>query len=126
MSCVSGPALSLTDIGRRFTGPPRLRNWIKRSERLLGIRRLQGEARSIYSALFRVRLGRIQEPLILIDRSDLKADLSLHLPRAYLPVGGAASPSTRRSIPKRGSTTAGSKNGSSNDVPCCCRGTWRR
>ena len=87
-SCVSGPALSLTDIGRRFAGPVRLRHKIKRSDRLLGNRRLQGEARSIYAALCRVTLARIQEPLILIDWSDLKADQSLHLLRASLPVGG--------------------------------------
>ena len=87
-SCVSGPALSLTDIGRRFAGPARLRHKIKRSDRLLGNRRLQGEARSIYAALCRVTLARIQEPLILIDWSDLKADQSLHLLRTSLPVGG--------------------------------------
>jgi hypothetical protein len=55
---------------------------------LLGNRRLQGEARSIYAALCGVTLARIQEPLILIDWSDLKADQSLHLLRASLPVGG--------------------------------------
>jgi len=35
-----------------------------------------------------VTLARIAEPLILIDWSDLKADQSLHLLRAALPVGG--------------------------------------
>jgi hypothetical protein len=29
-----------------------------------------------------------REPLILVDGSDLKADQSLHLLRAWLPVGG--------------------------------------
>lgn len=87
-ACVGGPALSLTDIGRRFAGPARLRHKIKRSDRLLGNRRLQGEARSIYAALCRVTLAQIKEPLILVDWSDLKADQSLHLLGASLPVGG--------------------------------------
>jgi hypothetical protein len=33
---VSGPRLTLTDIGRRFAGSARLRHKIKRADRLLG------------------------------------------------------------------------------------------
>lgn len=90
VSCISGPALSLTDVGRRFAGEALLRHKIKRADRLLGNRRLQQDARSIYAALCRVTLARIGEPVILIDWSDLKADQSLHLLRASLPVGGRA------------------------------------
>jgi hypothetical protein len=90
VSCVSGPALSLTDVGRRSSGGALLRNKIKRADRLLGNRRLQGDARSIYAALCRITLARIAAPVILIDWSDLKADQSLHLLRASLPVGGRA------------------------------------
>lgn len=86
-ACVGGAALLLTEIGRRFAGRARLRHKIKRSDRLLVNRRLQGEAHSIYAALCRVTLARIQELLILIDWSDLKTDQSLHLLRASLPVG---------------------------------------
>lgn len=89
-SCVNGPALSLTDVGRGFAGEALLRHKIKRADRLLGNRRLQQEAHSIYRALCRVTLARIDEPVILIDWSDLKADQSLHLLRASLPVGGRA------------------------------------
>jgi hypothetical protein len=88
VACVSGPRLSLTDVGRRLEGTVRLRHKIKRADRLLGNHHLQGEARSIYAALCRVLLARIGAPLILIDWSDLKADQSLHLLRASLPVGG--------------------------------------
>ena len=87
---VSGPRLTLTDIGRRFAGSARLRHKIKRADRLLGNTRLQGEARAVYAALCRVTLARIREPLIVVDWSDLKADQSLHLLRASLPVGGRA------------------------------------
>ena len=65
-----------------------MRHKIKRSDRLLGNRCLQQEAGAIYAALCRVTLARLSEPLILIDWSDLKADQSLHLLRASLPVGG--------------------------------------
>jgi hypothetical protein len=87
---VCGPRLTLTDLGRRFTGTTRLRHKIKRADRLLGNTRLQGEARSVYGALCQIALARIREPLIIIDWSDLKADQSLHLLRASLPVGGRA------------------------------------
>ena len=82
VSCVSGPRLSLTDLGRRFAGTTTPRHAIKRSDRLLGNRHLQREAHSICGALCRVVLARIAEPLILVDWSDLKADQSLHPLRA--------------------------------------------
>ena len=86
-ACVSGPRLTLTDIGRRFDSKTSLRHGIKRADRLLGNGKLQGERRTFYAALCRVLLARVAEPLILIDWSDLKADQSLHLLRASLAVG---------------------------------------
>jgi hypothetical protein len=87
---VSGPQLTLTDIGRRCAGSARLHHKIKRADRLLGNTRLQGEARTVYGALCRICLRRIREPVIVVDWLDLKADQSLHLLRASLPVGGRA------------------------------------
>ncbi len=100
--------MSLTAIGRRFAGPVRLRHKIKRFDRLLGNRRLQGEARSIYAALCRVVLGRIAEPLILIDWSDLKADQSLHLLPVRRPLGGGVHPLRGGSPPTTAQQPAGS------------------
>jgi len=85
---VSGPRLTLTDIARRFPGGTDLRHRLKRSDRLLGNRHLQAEARGIYGALGRMLLAGVAEPLIVIDWTDLKSDQSLHLLRASLPVGG--------------------------------------
>lgn len=85
---VRGPRLTLTDIGRRFDGEARLRNRIKRADRLLGNRHLQVEARTLYGALAQTLLRAVRTPLIVIDWSDLKADQTLHLLRASLPVGG--------------------------------------
>lgn len=87
-AAVSGPRLTLTEIGRRFGGGSPLRHRIKRADRLLGNAHLQGEARGIYTALGRTLLAGVAEPLIVIDWSDLKEDQSLHLLRASLPVGG--------------------------------------
>ena len=70
-ACVSGPALSLTAVGRRFGGTIALRHKIKRADRLLGNRHLHRQAESIDQALCRVTLARVREPLILIDWSDL-------------------------------------------------------
>jgi hypothetical protein len=85
---VSGPRLTLTDIGRRFGGGTDLRHRIKRADRLLGNRHLQHDSRGIDRALASMLLAGVAEPLIVIDWSDLTADQSLHLLRASLPVGG--------------------------------------
>ncbi len=87
-AAVSGPRLTLTEIGRRFGGGSALRHRIKRADRLLGNVHLQRDARGIYMALGRTLLAGVAEPLIVIDWSDLKEDQSLHLLRASLPVGG--------------------------------------
>lgn len=87
-ACVSGPRLTLTDVGRRFESQTSLRLGIKRADRLLGNGKLQGERRTFHAALCRVLLARVAEPLVLVDWSDLKADQSLHLLRASLAVGG--------------------------------------
>lgn len=68
---VCGPRLTLTDIGRRFSGGATLRNRIKRADRLLGNTHLQGQARMIYTALAQKLLCGVIEPLIVIDWSDL-------------------------------------------------------
>ena len=85
---VSGPRLTLTEIGRRFGGGSHLRHRIKRADRLLGNAHLRRDAKRIYAALARMLLAGVAEPLIVVDWSDLKEDQSLHLLRASLPVGG--------------------------------------
>ena len=85
---VSGPRLTLTEIGRRFGGGGALRHRIKRADRLLGNTKFQADAKGIYGSLARMLLTGVAEPLIVIDWSDLKEDQSLHLLRASLPVGG--------------------------------------
>jgi hypothetical protein len=85
---VSGPRLTLTEIGRRFGGGSDLRHRLKRADRLLANRHLRRDAKQIYAALARMLLAGVAEPLIVIDWSDLKEDQSLHLLRASVPGGG--------------------------------------
>jgi len=85
---VTGPRLTLTEIGRRFGGGSHLRHRIKRADRLLGNAHLRHDAKRIYAALARMLLAGVAEPLIAVDWSDLKEDQSLHLLRASLPLGG--------------------------------------
>ncbi|MCU0613198.1 MAG: hypothetical protein MUE60_15605 [Candidatus Eisenbacteria bacterium] len=85
---VCGPRLTLTDVGRRFGGEATPRKGIKRADRLLGNKQLQGQARIIYRALAQKLLRGVSEPPIVIDWSDLTANQSLHLLRASLPVCG--------------------------------------
>ena len=120
-SCVSGPALSLTDIGRRFAGPARLRHKIKRRDSPARQPPPARRGRSIYAALCRVTLARIQEPLILSSGRTLRPINRCTCCAYRCPLGDAASPSTRRSTPSCGSTTARSRNGFSIASPCCCR-----
>ncbi|WP_295461377.1 IS4 family transposase [uncultured Thiodictyon sp.] len=87
-SCIAGPRLTLTDVGRRFGGGASLRHKIKRADRLLGNTRLHSEAGSIYTAVCHAALARVREPVIIVDWSDLKPDQSLQLLRASLAVGG--------------------------------------
>jgi Transposase DDE domain len=86
--CIAGTGLSITTVGRRLDGPTTLKHKIKRADRLIGNRHLYAERHSIYLALCQLTVGRIPEPVILVDWSDLKADQSLHLLRASLAVGG--------------------------------------
>jgi len=53
---VSGPRLTLTEIGRRFGGGSDLRHRIKRTDRLLDNRHLQRDSCAIYAALARMLL----------------------------------------------------------------------
>ena len=58
-SCIVGPRLTLTDVGRRFGGDASLRHKIKRADRLLGNTHLHREAGSIYTAMTQVAVAQV-------------------------------------------------------------------
>lgn len=81
-----GRRLILMDLARHFPGAERVRTPLKRLDRLLGNRHLGNEAEYLYAAMARWFVRGVR-PVIVIDWSDLKADGSLHLLRAGVPVG---------------------------------------
>ena len=83
-------ALSVTALGRVLGGTATVKHKIKRSDRLVGNTHLIDERRAFYQGMIQVLLRGLREPVILIDWSELKPDLSQQLLRAALPVGGRA------------------------------------
>jgi hypothetical protein len=81
--------LVLMELARAFPGAERVRVPLKRLDRLLGNVHLHGVVEHFYGGLARW-LVRQPQPVILVDWSDLKADQSLHVLRAAVPMGGRA------------------------------------
>ncbi|MGH8338695.1 MAG: IS4 family transposase, partial [Gammaproteobacteria bacterium] len=84
---VAGRRLTLIDLARAGPGAERIRAPLKALDRLLGNRHLHAERERIHAAMNRW-LVRSEQPVIVVDWSDLKADQSWHLLRAAIPVGG--------------------------------------
>ena len=84
---IQGSRLTLTDVARSWPGAVRIRAPLKAFDRLLGNRHLHLERHAIDQEMARWLL-RGQQPVILIDWSDLKPDKSWCLLRAAVPVGG--------------------------------------
>lgn len=82
-----GRRLTLMDMARAWPGAERVRAPLKVLDRLLGNRHLHVERESLYANMARWLL-RGPHPVIVVDRSDLKADKSWCLLRAAVPVGG--------------------------------------
>ena len=83
---LSSRRLILMELARAWPGALRVRAPLKRLDRLLGNRHLAREAEGCYAAMTKW-LVRGQQPIIVIDWSELKADGSWHLLRAGIPVG---------------------------------------
>ena len=88
---VAGRRLTLIDLARAWPGAERIRAPLKALDRLLGNRHLHAERERLHAAMNRW-LVRSEQPVIVVDWSDLKADRSWHLLRAAIPVGGRTLP----------------------------------
>lgn len=82
-----GRRLTLIDIARSWPGATRVRAPLKAFDRLLGNRKLHVERSAIDHDMSHWLL-RGEQPVIIIDWSDLKPDKSWCLLRAAVPVGG--------------------------------------
>jgi len=89
-ACVQGKKLSVTGLGRAIKNAVYEKHNIKRADRLMGNIALNQERGLIYSMMAKWIIGQHQQPVILVDWSDLREDRSYHLLRASLPVGGRA------------------------------------
>jgi hypothetical protein len=86
-AAIAGRRLTLIDLARAWPEAERIRAPLKALDRLLGNRHLHAERECIHAAMARW-LVRSDQPVIIVDWSDLKADRSWHLLRAAIPVGG--------------------------------------
>lgn len=84
---VGGRRLTLIDLARAWPGAERIRAPLKALDRLLGNHHLHAEREHLHAAMNRW-LVRSNQPVIVVDWSDLKADGSWYLLRAAIPVGG--------------------------------------
>ncbi len=80
--------LALTELGRAVAGAAHVKHNIKRIDRLLGNPHVIAERFALYQTVARRLVGKVNEPLVVVDWSDLTADRRWQLLRAALPVGG--------------------------------------
>lgn len=88
---VAGRRLTLIDVARSWPGARRVRASLKAFDRLLSNRHLHGEREQIYAGMARWLL-RSDQPVIVIDWSDLKQGCRWCLLRAAVPIGGRTLP----------------------------------
>lgn len=72
-AAIAGRRLTLIDLARAWPEAERIRAPLKALDRLLGNRHLHAERECIYAAMVRW-LVRSDQPVIIVDWSDLKAD----------------------------------------------------
>jgi len=88
---IVGRRLTLMDVARSWPGAERVRAPLKAFDRLLSNHHLHAERERLYAGMARWLL-RGEQPVIVIDWSDLKADKSWCLLRAAVPIGGRTLP----------------------------------
>ena len=84
---VSGRRLVLIELARHWPGAERVLGPLKRLDRLLGNRALQAVRERFY-AMAATWLVRSEQPVLIVDWSELKHDRRWHLLRAGVAVGG--------------------------------------
>lgn len=87
-----GESLSVTSVGRGGPGKSDEKHKIKRADRLVGNRHLNAERQATYGWISRVLIGHAQQPLLLVDWSDVDPAQTLYLLRAAVVIEGRALP----------------------------------
>jgi len=88
MAALRGEVLTVTHLGRAIRSEAKEKHCIKRADRLLSNRRLQGERVGIYAALTQQLIGTKQRPVIIVDWSDMDECKRHFLLRASVPIEG--------------------------------------
>jgi hypothetical protein len=88
MAALHGEVLTVTHLGRSIVSEAKEKHCIKRVDRLLSNRRLQGERAGIYTQLTKQLIGSKQRPLIIVDWSDMDESKRHFLLRASVPIEG--------------------------------------
>jgi len=87
-SAMMGGLLTVTGLGRSIQSLAKEKHNIKRADRLLSNKKLQGERLEIYKSLSERLLGEAEEPLILVDWSNIDEGQKFFLLRAATPLRG--------------------------------------
>jgi hypothetical protein len=87
MAALHGEVLTVTHLGRSIRSDAKEKHGIKRADRLLSTRHLQGECLRISSSLPHWLIGNQQRPAIMVDWSELDECKRHFLLRASVPVG---------------------------------------
>lgn len=82
--------VTVTGLGRRLRMSIKVKNKIKKIDRLVGNSHLHQEIPSIYQCMTGLILGNIRRPIIIVDWSPLGQGTEHQLLRATLPSGGRA------------------------------------
>ena len=88
MAALHGEVLTVTHLGRSITSEAKEKHCIKRADRLLSNRRLQGERVGIYSEITQQLVGSKHRPVIIVDWSDMDECKRHFLLRASVPIEG--------------------------------------
>jgi len=80
--------LTLVQIGRNLSGKARIKNKIKKVDRLIGNKHLYQERTEIYRSLCCKLIAPSSRPIILIDWSGVTHCGAFHMIRACLPING--------------------------------------
>ena len=88
MAALHGEVLTVTHLGRSIDREAKEKHCIKRADRLLSNRRLQGERVGIYTELTRQLIGNKQRPVMIVDWSDMDESKRHFLLRASVPMEG--------------------------------------
>lgn len=82
--------VTVTGLGRRLQMNIKVKNKIKKIDRLVGNHHLHNETPAIYSSMANLVLGSKKRPIIIIDWSPLGLGTEYQLLRATIPAGGRA------------------------------------